>query len=117
MARIAAASRRTGPNDRTSRKAKTGAEALFGVRPTLQDQLAQGRRGRADRGGFMANALDRPIGIAPVARRHVVGNGGMPVIAAGAQMCGDPLALEKISTVRGISRTSTSRRAKRYGTL
>jgi hypothetical protein len=28
-------------------------------------------------------------------RRHVIGKGGVPVIAAGAQMGGDALALEK----------------------
>jgi hypothetical protein len=30
-----------------------------------------------------------------MARRHVIGHGGVPVIAAGAQMRGDPLAFEK----------------------
>ena len=43
----------------------------------------------------MANALDGPVGIAPVAGRHVLGDGGVSVIAAGSQMRGDPLALEK----------------------
>ena len=75
--------------------AETGAEALFGVWPALQDQLAQGGRGRTDRGRLAANALDGPIGISPVARRHVLGDGGVAVIAAGAQMRGDPLALDK----------------------
>ena len=75
--------------------AETGAEALFGVRPALQDQLAQRGRGRTDRSRLAANALNGPVGIAPVARRHVIGDGGVPVIAAGAQMRGDPLALEK----------------------
>jgi hypothetical protein len=46
-----------------------------------------------------------------------VGHRGVPVVAAGAQMSGDALALEKISTARGVNRTSTSLRAKRYGTL
>ena len=93
--------------------AETGAEALFGVWPALQDQLAQRGRGGTDRGGLVANALDRPIGVAPVAGWHVIGDGGVPVIAAGSQMRGDPLALEKTSTIRGVIRTSTSRRAKR----
>ena len=65
------------------------------MRPALQDQLAQGSRGGADRSGFVADALDGPIGVTPVARRHVIGDGGVAVIAAGAQMRGDPLALEK----------------------
>src|SRR5271170_2862788 len=75
--------------------AQAGAEALFGMRPALQNQLAQGRRRGPDLGGFTANALDGPVGIAPVARRHVIGDGGVAAIAAGAQMCGDPLTLQK----------------------
>src|SRR5271170_2581063 len=58
----------------------------------LQDQLAQGGRRWTDRSGLAANALDGPIGVAPVARRHVLGHGGVPVIAAGAQMRGNALA-------------------------
>ena len=64
--------------------AEAGAKALFGMGAALQDQLAQGRRRGTDRSGLMANALDGPVGITPVARRHVLGRGGMPVIAAGA---------------------------------
>ena len=30
-----------------------------------------------------------------MARRHVLGDGGVPMIAAGAQMSGNPLALQK----------------------
>ena len=75
--------------------AEAGAEALLGVRPALQDQLAQGCGGGADRGGFLADALDGPVGIAPMAGRHVIGHSGVPVIAAGAQMCGDALAFEE----------------------
>jgi hypothetical protein len=55
----------------------------------------------------------------------VLGHGGVPVIAARAQMRGNALApclrrgklLRKTSTVCGVSRTSTSLRAKRWGTL
>src|ERR1700688_3118126 len=36
---------------------ETGAEALFGVGPALQDQLAQGGRGGTDRRRLVANAL------------------------------------------------------------
>src|SRR6266487_857139 len=75
--------------------AKAGAEALFGMRPALQNQLAKGGSGRANRSGLAANALDGPVGIAPMARRHVLGHGGVPTVAAGAQMNGDPLALQK----------------------
>jgi len=38
--------------------AKTGAEALFRMRPALQDQIAKGSGGRTDRSGGAANALD-----------------------------------------------------------
>ena len=93
--------------------AEAGAEALLWVGPALEDQLAQRGGGGADRTGLAANALDRPIGVSPMARRHVFGDRGVPVVAAGAQMDGDPLVLRKISTARGVSRTSTSLRAKR----
>src|SRR5215469_17124797 len=64
--------------------AETGAEALFRMRPALQDQFAKGSGGWADRSGT-ANALNGPIGprvgpkarprtgSTPVARRHVLG--------------------------------------------
>ena len=39
--------------------------------------------------------LDGPVGVTPVARWHVLGDRGVPVVAAGAQMSGNPLALQK----------------------
>src|SRR5207248_1890711 len=42
--------------------AEAGPEALFGMRPVLQDQLAERGGGWADRSGLAANALDRPVG-------------------------------------------------------
>src|SRR6202035_4751121 len=96
MARAAAASRRSAPNGRTRRTMP---------RQERKPCSGWGRRSRisshsaavagADRSGFVANALDGPVGVTPVARRHVIGDGGVPMIAAGAQMRGDPLALEK----------------------
>src|SRR5260370_32198849 len=65
------------------------------MRSALQDQVAQGGGGRTDRSWLAANVFDGPVGIAPVARRHVLGYGGVPMVAAGAQMSGDPLALQK----------------------
>src|SRR6516164_6761084 len=47
--------------------AQTGAIALLGMGPALQDLLAQRRRCGTDLVGVFANALDRPAGIAPVA--------------------------------------------------
>src|ERR1700730_7242912 len=75
--------------------AEASAEALFGMGPALQDQLAQRGGGWSDRTSLAANALDRPVGVTPVARRHVLGDGGVPMVAAGAQMSGNPFALQK----------------------
>src|ERR1700730_12248331 len=75
--------------------AEAGPEALLRVGPALQDQLAERGGSWADRSGLAANALDRPVGIAPMARRHVLGDRGVPVVAAGAQMSGNPFALHK----------------------
>src|ERR1700751_5934380 len=75
--------------------AETGAEALFRMWPALQDQIAKGSGGRADRSSGAANAFNGPIGVAPVARRHVLGEGGVPVVAAAAPMRRDPLTLKK----------------------
>ena len=73
--------------------AETRPEALFGVRALLQDQLAQRRGRRADRGGIAPDTIDRPVGVTPMAGRHVLLHGRMFAVAAGAQMRGDPLAL------------------------
>jgi len=47
----------------------------------------------------------------------MLGHCGVPVVAAGAQMSGDALALKKDLDGRAASATSTSLRAKTYGTL
>ena len=73
--------------------AEAGAIALLGMRPRLQNLLAERRRRRADFARVLADALDRPAGIAPMARRHVLGNGRVLAIAARPQMDGDALAL------------------------
>jgi hypothetical protein len=52
---------------RQSDNAETSAETLLRVGPTLQDELVQCGRGRTDRSGLAANALDGPIGVAPMA--------------------------------------------------
>ena len=87
-ARIAAASTRSAPGTGAPGarcQGRSGSPARDAV-PTLQDQFAQGDCRRTDRGRLVANAFDGPIGVAPVARRHVIGDGGVVVIAAGAQM-------------------------------
>src|ERR1700749_497216 len=50
--------------------AQTGAVALLGMGPALENVLAQRRGGRTDLAGVFADALDRPAGVAPVAGRH-----------------------------------------------
>ena len=45
--------------------------------------------------GVAANALDGPVGVTPMARRHVLGDCRVLAVAAGAQMRGDPLALDE----------------------
>src|SRR5246500_5756063 len=70
---------------------EAGPEALLRVGPALQDQLAERGRSWADRGGLAANALDGPVGVSPMARRHVLGDRGVAMIPAGAQMSGNPL--------------------------
>jgi hypothetical protein len=36
-----------------------------------------------------------PVRVAPMARRHVLGHSGVPVVAACTQMSGDPFTLQK----------------------
>src|SRR6202047_4471497 len=52
--------------------ADAGAEALLGVRALAQDDLDQRRGLGADLAGLPRNPLRRPIGVALVARRHVL---------------------------------------------
>src|ERR1700749_1853292 len=61
-------------------------EPLLRVGPALQDQPAERGGGGADRSGLAANALDGPVGVPPMARRHVLGHSGVPMVTAGAQM-------------------------------
>src|SRR3974390_2514141 len=50
--------------------AEAGAVALLGMRPRLQNLLAERRRRWADLAGVLADALDCPTGIAAMARGH-----------------------------------------------
>ena len=65
------------------------------MRPAFQDQLAQGGRRRTNPGGLAANAFDGPVGVAAMAGRHVLGQCGVMVIAAGAQMRGNTLSIQE----------------------
>src|SRR5947209_16725720 len=57
--------------------ADAGAEALLGMRALPQDDLDQRGGVAADRARLPPDALWRPVGIAPVARRHVFAHRGM----------------------------------------
>ena len=93
--------------------AQTGAKALLGMRSRLKDQFAQRRRRWPDQAGVGADAFDRPAGIAPMAGRHVLGDGGGSWLPLARRWTAMRSPLWKISTVRTVSRASTSARAKR----
>src|SRR5271156_1951242 len=73
--------------------AETGAVSLLGMRPGLENVLAERRGRRADLAGVLPDALDRPAGIAPVAGRHVLRNGRVLPVPARPYVDGDALAL------------------------
>ncbi len=97
--------------------AETGPKALLGVRPLIEDEIAQPQSGGPDRGGVLANALDRPAGIAPMAGGHMLGDRGVLVIATHALVSGNPLAPVEDLDGAGREPHPTSTRAKRCGTL
>src|SRR6267378_3206590 len=72
--------------------ADAGAEALFGMRPRPQNHIDQNGDVAADRFGFAADALVRPVAIAPVRTGHVFGDGGRAVRSQAAAVAGDALA-------------------------
>src|SRR5262249_14471646 len=72
--------------------AAAGAEALLGMGAALQDEFAQRRSRRPDALRLLADAIDGPVGIAPVTGRHMLGDGRVLVVAARSYMSGDPLA-------------------------
>ena len=85
--------------------AETGAIALLGMGPALEDLLAERRRGRADLAGVVPDALDRPAGIAPMARGHVLRNGRVLPVSARPDVDGDALAfVENLDAAGGQPR-------------
>ena len=52
--------------------------ALLGMRPAFEDQGHELGAIRADRRGVAADALDRPLGVAPVRTWHVLGDRRVP---------------------------------------
>src|SRR6516164_2497331 len=55
--------------------AEAGSEALLGVRPPLQDEIAERRGCRTDEGSVPADTADGPVGVTAMAGRHMVGGG------------------------------------------
>src|SRR6201999_2300356 len=73
--------------------AGAGAEALLGVRALPQNGLDERRGVAADLAGLPPQPLRRPIGIAPVARRHVLAHRRVLAVGGRAHMCGNALAV------------------------
>src|ERR1700674_4678738 len=85
--------------------AHAGAEALLGMRSLAHDDLDQGRRVAPDLGGLPLDALRRPVGIALVARRHVLAHCRVLAVGGGTHMGGDaPAAMEQLDRARRDAR-------------
>jgi hypothetical protein len=75
--------------------ADAGAEALFWMRLSFEDEVTQYRCRWPDAGGFSPDTIERPVGIALVTGRHVLPNGRVPVVAAPSHMGGNPLPFDE----------------------
>ena len=75
---------------RQPQDAEAGSEALLGVWPLLQDEIAQRRSCRADEGGVPTDAADGPVDVTAMGGRHVVGGDGVLAVAARSHVHGDP---------------------------
>src|SRR5215469_374466 len=73
--------------------AEAGPEALFGMRPTFQNEFTQRSRRRSDAGRIPADTIDGPVGIALMTGWHVGADGRVCTVAAPSHMGGDPLPL------------------------
>jgi hypothetical protein len=58
---------------RQTQDAKAGSEALFGMRPVLQDEIAERRGCWPDERGIPADAADGPVGVTAMTGRHIIG--------------------------------------------
>ena len=78
---------------------------MLGVRALTQDDLDQRRGVAANLAGLAAEALWRPVGVTPVARRHVVAHRRVLAVCGGAHMRRNPLAaVEQFDRARGDAR-------------
>src|ERR1700730_3186306 len=69
-------------HSRQAQDAKAGSEALLGVRPVLQDEIAECRGCWPDEGGVSADTADGPIGVTAMTGRHVIGERRVLAVAA-----------------------------------
>src|SRR5262249_24483759 len=84
--------------------AATGAVALLRVPLFAQDDLDEDSRMWPDLGGLALDALGRPVGVAPMARGHVLGQGRVPTVGRTAPVHGDALAaMEHLDRGRGVA--------------
>src|SRR6187401_1948514 len=79
--------RRREPQD-----ADAGPEALLGMRALCEDDLDQRRGAAPDLSRAPPQALQCPVGMAPMARRHVLTHRRVAAVRGGADMRGDALA-------------------------
>src|SRR5262249_943877 len=84
--------------------AATGAVALLRVPLFAHHDLHEDSRMGPDLGGLALDALGRPVGVAPMARRHVLGQGRVPTVGRTAPVHGDALAaMEHLDRGRGVA--------------
>jgi hypothetical protein len=94
--------------------AEAGAKALLGMRPCSDDGLEKCRGRGADLLAGRDRSSGRPLAIAAMGARHVIGNRGVWPRRLGARAWLAILwPLWKISTVLSAMRTSTSSRIRR----
>jgi hypothetical protein len=85
--------------------AASGSEALLGVRPPAQDHLGQSRGIGANCVCLLLDALECPVAIAPVARRHMLWQRRGCTLHIRADMHGDAfVAMEDLDRLRGLAR-------------
>jgi hypothetical protein len=68
---------------------------LLGMRPLLQDEIAERHGRRTDEGGIAADTPDGPVIVTAMAGWHVIGGGCVLAVAARSHVDGDPFALDE----------------------
>src|SRR5271156_2649308 len=73
--------------------AEAGAEALLGMRPVSHDSLEEGRGGGTDPLAGRDQSSRRPLAVAAMCARHVIGNRGMAAPVGRTGVARDPATL------------------------